>query len=283
MYDAGSLKWVKNVKRQEGNAWAYANYNVSDFFDLNWSASMRGNVSKAAINDLILIFQTLKSPKGTFLTHIVTPITDTVNTDKKNTKHPYTRTVCVIGKADPIDSIPKPSDLDFRQPNRGAVCRIETIKDFKTKYDIPLLRLQNYLVGLFSQFDTGLDEMVMTQKDETLYDEEFEEGRKIEILRRHKFYERNPKAVKTAKEKAKKEGRLFCEVCDFNFETTYHPLGKGYIECHHKTPIATGGVRKTKVSELGIVCSNCHRMLHRKFKGKYLSIDELKERYFPNT
>lgn len=283
MYDLSDLKWVKNVKRQKGDAWAYSEYQVGDFFNLNWSAKMRTNVTKAAINDLILIFQTLKSPKGTFLTHIVTPITNEVVSDPNNNRHPFTRKVCVIGKADPIESIPKPSNLDFYRPNRGAVCELKTIKDFKTKLDIPLARLQQQILELFKQVDASLDDMVLTQIDKNFDQNEFEEGRKIEILRRHKFYERDPKAIKSAKLKAKNEGRLFCEVCGFNFETTYHLLGEGYIECHHKMPIATGGIRKTKVGDLGIVCSNCHRMLHRKFKGKYLTIGQLKEMYFNNS
>ena len=283
MYELSDLKWVKNVKRQKGEAWAYSEYQVGDFFNLNWSASMKGNVSKAAINDLILIFQTLKSPKGTFLTHIVTPITNDVVTDPNNARHPFTRKVCVIGKADPINSIPKPSNLDFYRPNRGAVCKIETIKDFETKLDIPLGSLQAQIMNSFKLIDLELSSMVLSLDDQNLIDEEYEEGKKNEVLRRHKYYERNPEVVKKAKRRAKKEGRLSCEVCRFNFEQTYDQLGEGYIECHHKIPIATGGIRKTKVEDLGIVCANCHRMLHRKFKGKYLTMDQLKERYFPNT
>ena len=41
-------------------------------------------------------------------------------------------------------------------------------------------------------------------------------------------------------------------------------LGKGYIEAHHTRPVAklvTG--ERTKVSDLALVCANCHRMLHR--------------------
>ena len=43
-------------------------------------------------------------------------------------------------------------------------------------------------------------------------------------------------------------------------------------------PIAKGGVRETKLDDLMLVCANCHRVLHRKFDGQYLSPQELKER-----
>ena len=33
----------------------------------------------------------------------------------------------------------------------------------------------------------------------------------------------------------------------------------------------------TTFDDLILVCSNCHKMLHRKFCDKYMSIEELKE------
>ena len=42
-------------------------------------------------------------------------------------------------------------------------------------------------------------------------------------------------------------------------------LGEGFIECHHVTPVSElrAGTR-TRLSDLAVVCSNCHRMLHRR-------------------
>ena len=56
--------------------------------------------------------------------------------------------------------------------------------------------------------------------------------------------------------------KLLCEACDFDFAEKYGELGEGFCEIHHDRPIATGGVRVTKLSELSILCSNCHRMVH---------------------
>jgi 5-methylcytosine-specific restriction protein A len=69
-------------------------------------------------------------------------------------------------------------------------------------------------------------------------------------------------------------GRLACEVCSFDFEKTYGERGRGFAECHHTLPLSTG-VRQTRLSDLAIVCSNCHRMIHR--RSPLLSLDELRQ------
>jgi 5-methylcytosine-specific restriction protein A len=69
-------------------------------------------------------------------------------------------------------------------------------------------------------------------------------------------------------------GRLACEVCNFDFGVVYGELGTGFAECHHKLPLSEG-VRRTRLEDLAIVCSNCHRMLHR--RSLSLSIEQLAE------
>ena len=52
----------------------------------------------------------------------------------------------------------------------------------------------------------------------------------------------------------------------------------GFIECHHNIPLhEKENERLTKLSDLSLLCSNCHRMIHR--KKKWLTIKELKELY----
>ena len=58
-------------------------------------------------------------------------------------------------------------------------------------------------------------------------------------------------------------GRLVCEVCGFSFEEKYGELGRGLIEIHHLIPMADlSEARKTILSELMCICSNCHFTLH---------------------
>jgi len=59
-------------------------------------------------------------------------------------------------------------------------------------------------------------------------------------------------------------GSLACEVCDLDFAQFYGDRGQGYIECHHVDPLHITGQRSTRISDLALLCSNCHRMIHRK-------------------
>ncbi|QGG47632.1 HNH endonuclease [Heliorestis convoluta] len=106
-------------------------------------------------------------------------------------------------------------------------------------------------------------------------EDEFPEGKVL--FRQHKYRERNRALVRKAKARAMREyGRLQCTVCDFDFHETYGDLGEGYIECHHTVPVSeyVGEVR-TKVQDVVLVCSNCHRMLHK--RRPWLTIMQLKD------
>ena len=93
-------------------------------------------------------------------------------------------------------------------------------------------------------------------------DIEAEEGRVLTRL--HRTRERNRKLIDKRKAQAlAKYGKLECEVCGFDFESRYGERGKGFIEAHHTKPVHTlteGST--TKLSDLALVCANCHRMIH---------------------
>jgi 5-methylcytosine-specific restriction enzyme A len=58
----------------------------------------------------------------------------------------------------------------------------------------------------------------------------------------------------------------------------YGEIGSGFIECHHNKPISElTGEQKSKLSDLSIVCSNCHKMIHR--SKPLLVVDELKKSF----
>jgi hypothetical protein len=82
----------------------------------------------------------------------------------------------------------------------------------------------------------------------------------------HYRRERSPKLVSSKKEQFQKQhGVLHCEICEFSFEKTYpKDLGVGYIEAHHKVPLSKiDSLIRTTLDDLMLVCSNCHRMIHR--------------------
>jgi 5-methylcytosine-specific restriction protein A len=103
--------------------------------------------------------------------------------------------------------------------------------------------------------------------------EEGEEG-SVEgrvLYRVHKTRERR-RSEEKKRAVLRATGRLECEVCGFDFLTTYGERGRGFAECHHKLPLSDG-TRTTYLRDLAIVCANCHRMLHR---GDLISVEELR-------
>lgn len=287
-FNFNDLVWTKNVKRENGNAWAYMEFQIGDVFYLNWARG-RANMGetdagKVKVNELILLFQTVNkssgSQKGTYLTHIVTPIDQKVSMDEEGS-HPYKRLVIVIGKAN--NPIPKPAIFDFREPNRGWACSVDLIKPMeRLNLTFSLSDKQKMFWDLFTEKDVSIKQVI--QLSETLIDveqsEEVLEGAARYLIGRHKYYERDPSIILNKKRQAQKAGPLKCEVCAFDFSTRYGEHGVGFIECHHIVPIAGNGVRKTREEDLALVCSNCHRMLHRKNKvGTFYTIDELRKIY----
>lgn len=95
--------------------------------------------------------------------------------------------------------------------------------------------------------------------------------------RKHLVRERNNKIIKFAKIKFKKEkGKLYCEICKFDFEKVYGKIGIDFIEGHHDIPISElKENQETKIEDISLVCSNCHKMLHR--RKPWLTISELKK------
>jgi predicted HNH restriction endonuclease len=102
----------------------------------------------------------------------------------------------------------------------------------------------------------------------------FPEG--AEKYRMHRSYERDSKITKLAKKmRIQRIGDLSCDVCGFSFCKRYGGLGVGYIEAHHMVPVSQlRGKSRTKLVDIALVCSNCHRMLHR--ERPWLSLQDLK-------
>jgi len=87
-----------------------------------------------------------------------------------------------------------------------------------------------------------------------------------------KRYERNARNRLLAIQ----EHGLSCKACEFNFETVYGERGKDFIEVHHVKPLntLTKAMKINPKTDLIPLCSNCHRMIHRR-KDKILTLNEL--------
>jgi 5-methylcytosine-specific restriction enzyme A len=69
-------------------------------------------------------------------------------------------------------------------------------------------------------------------------------------------------------------GKLACEACGFDFRERYVDHGEGFIECHHAKPVhRLKPGDKTKVGDLRLLCSNCHRMVHA--RRPWLTLEQL--------
>lgn len=104
--------------------------------------------------------------------------------------------------------------------------------------------------------------------------EDLAEGKSISVT--VNAYERNPIARKLCIEYF----GVQCQICKMDFEKTYGKVGKDFIHVHHIIPLHE--IQQDYIvdpkKDLIPVCPNCHAMLHRKENGKYLTIEQLRER-----
>lgn len=106
MFKASDIKSVKNVKREDGTAWAYFDQGMEFEFPLNFSKDQKRGAKNIKPGEVILLFQRVNKVAGikdhTYVTHLVTP-TDHVLSENKELDHKFTwiRNVRVIARANP--------------------------------------------------------------------------------------------------------------------------------------------------------------------------------------
>lgn len=148
----------------------------------------------------------------------------------------------------------------------------QAAKIIRDKYNIPAF-LKN--IGyLFPMCEENYDYIVLQSKEKNQNPTVAIEGKsKLSI---HYSKERSQNIVREKKSWAmEKFGKLQCEVCEFDFCEVYGEIGKDFIECHHLKPLSEISRQEiTRIEDLALVCSNCHRMIHR--ESDILTIDELK-------
>ena len=138
------------------------------------------------------------------------------------------------------------------------------------------------LKRIAEQIKKTVSDLELTKKLCRIGEDDEEEQLKVKegkvIYKLHKHRERNPKLNKKKKENyLRKHGKLDCEICGFDFYEIYGQLGKGFMECHHRKPLhEIKEESETSLKDLALVCSNCHRMLHRDLDT--LSVEELKNK-----
>ncbi len=132
--------------------------------------------------------------------------------------------------------------------------------------------VEAYVAGLAGgtiQYPTGAESSKVAEVSPDL---EFEEGQRL--VRERSYFKRNPQLVRAAKERH----NYVCQACYFQFKDKYGELGDDYIECHHMNPLSertnSEKIVKTSLDEVTVLCSNCHRMIHR--TSPAMSLERLK-------
>jgi len=160
--------------------------------------------------------------------------------------------------------------------------KIESIEGYQNQLNLifklsdsafKLIRSGNYesLIRLHSAISSG-------ESIQNIIKEDIEptavEGKSF--LAVHMRYERNNSFIRKIKEEAiKSDPFLRCEACEFSFFENFGELGKGFIEAHHLNPLSTSkGERITTRKDIALLCSNCHKMIHR--GNPVFTLEELK-------
>jgi 5-methylcytosine-specific restriction protein A len=141
---------------------------------------------------------------------------------------------------------------------RGGKLEEVVWKDF-SKDKVRLTEVSKSIVNGLKFLSDKNDQDLIKHDDE----EEFSEGKILTVI--HKRRERNKSVVEKKKKLVlENNGKLDCEVCGFNFEKVYGNIGRDFAECHHTKPLSQlTESSSTKINDLAIICSNCHRMIHR--------------------
>lgn len=172
----------------------------------------------------------------------------------------------------PIDlGVKKGLGADYQQ---GSVCAVFYSRASMPAEEVLVADLQRFL-GLYRylvEHESSLYARVEAEDDEVGLEPE-----NLKRLREHKRIERNRKLA----QKVKKLQGYTCAACGFNFLQTYGSIGTDFIEAHHLTPLRElqgDVVHLDPQKDFSVLCSNCHRMIHRsefvnrveEFRAKYV-------------
>lgn len=173
----------------------------------------------------------------------------------------------------------KTADIETARPGyeggqtRGSKLDREVLADFIASPDAM------HAVAEAIRRDAAAGEFVVPPAPE-IVDTVFPEGLEVRegrlLATRYFRRERDPRLRKRKIQSfLTTEERVRCEVCGFDFEAVYGARGVGYIEVHHVVPLHVSGETTTKLSDLILLCSNCHRMIHT--GRQWLHPDELRD------
>lgn len=111
--------------------------------------------------------------------------------------------------------------------------------------------------------------------------ETFDSDKDFDLTEKKKYtYHRRIERNNSNAKKVKELKGYTCEACEFNFNDFYGEIGKDFIEAHHNTKLSDLPEGKRVVldynKDFSVLCSNCHRMVHK--KNPPFTIQEIKQK-----
>ena len=108
-------------------------------------------------------------------------------------------------------------------------------------------------------------------------EDEFYEGRLLTQI--HKRRERDPRIRNRFLDSRRSKNALACDLCGCKSCLRDPRYEDALFEVHHLVPLAELGARRTVLSDLALLCANCHRLIHRaiSIEGRWLTLEEYKK------
>lgn len=217
----------------------------------------QGTNKSARVGDIVYIYESVTTKELILKTRIVErDVTVYIIKDGKyNVGNVDFESTPPWFKLELISELPDGLDMSFLR-KLGVEGNIQSMRQL----DEAVVKGINEVVGDFDEENSNPLETIVT-----------EGGKKVVYTTK---YERNPRN----RARAIEIHGTKCAACGFDFESQYGSRGKGFIEVHHTKPLymTEGETVVNPESDLVPLCSNCHRMIHRR-RDEILTVSELKE------
>jgi 5-methylcytosine-specific restriction protein A len=266
--------WIKNVTDHKvGQAYMDLSDEELDKFVMLFPDQSGSNLSSPKVGEIILIRQNVNDVSA--FTHLVSPIDDEIVKQNIHAGFSNGRNMQVIAIT-PINELILASSTNWKDVySRGNAVKIESVYKNGLIDNLQLSVWERFKPYFVKDRKKSLEETTAFIKEiESIYEGLTVTEGKLRLVS-HFVRERNDEIVKLKKQQAIANNQLSCEVCNFSFRDKYNV---DFIECHHRIPISVTGITETNLEDLALVCANCHRILHKKIDGKFLSITELRNR-----
>jgi len=108
-------------------------------------------------------------------------------------------------------------------------------------------------------------------------DTPYPEGRILTAI--HKRRERNQKLRVQLLRLHTKQGTLHCEMCLWGKDFHLPEYLAAALEAHHLVPLCSKQAQDTRLSDLALLCANCHRLIHRAIalRSEWLTVAACRE------